>query len=338
MTGDSRNVLQVDGLSVSFQGLHGQVPVLHDISFKVSAGEVVGIVGESGSGKSVTSLAIMGLLGAQGSVDGGRVRLGDQNLTGLRDNAMRRIRGRDIAMIFQEPTTSLNPVLPVGFQIAEVLVEHFGQGEKEAGRRAVELMHRVGIPAAAERALDYPHQLSGGMKQRIMIAMALACQPKFLIADEPTTALDVTIQAQILDLIRDLRSEFDMGVVLITHDMGIVAEMADRVVVMYAGQIVEQSDVASLFGSPRHPYTRLLLRSIPSARVKQDVLPMIVGTTPTPSDFSAGCRFNPRCPFSQDLCRQNPPPLEEQAESHQVRCHRVREIPALMAQDPEYAA
>ena len=338
MSGPGRTVLSVENLSVSFQGLRGPVPVLHDITFNVSAGEIVGIVGESGSGKSVTSLAIMGLLGAQGSIDNGCVRMGDRELTCLGDNAMRSVRGRDIAMIFQEPTTSLNPVLQVGFQIAEVLIEHFGQSEKEARARAVELMQRVGIPAAAERALDYPHQLSGGMKQRIMIAMALACQPKFLIADEPTTALDVTIQAQILDLIRDLRAEFDMGVLLITHDMGIVAEMADRVVVMYAGQIVEQSDVASLFDAPSHPYTRLLLRSIPSARVKQDVLPMIVGTTPTPNEFPAGCRFNPRCPFAIETCVVQPPDLEETEKGHQVRCHRAGEVADLMAQDPEIAA
>lgn len=325
------DLLRVDGLSVSFTGLRGSVSVLDDISFSVKPGEIVGIVGESGSGKSVTSLAIMGLLGPQGQVDSGSIALEQTDLTALDERAMQDIRGRDIAMIFQEPSTSLNPVLQVGFQIAEVLVEHFGLGSAEAGNRAVELMDHVGIPAAATRATDYPHQLSGGMKQRIMIAMALACRPKLLIADEPTTALDVTIQAQILDLISDLRAEYDMGVLLITHDMGVIAEMADRVIVMYAGQIVEQSSAEDLFGQPRHPYTRLLLRSIPSARVKQTILPMIEGTTPSPANFPAGCRFNPRCPIAGDHCRKDPPALVCESDGHSVRCLRLDEGDDLLA-------
>lgn len=335
--GATPELLRVNGLSVSFNGLHGSVAVLDDISFDIKPGEIVGIVGESGSGKSVTSLAIMGLLGPQGRIDSGGIALDQTDLTSLGERAMQDIRGRDIAMIFQEPSTSLNPVLRVGFQIAEVLIEHFGLNSAEAGKRAVELMDHVGIPAAATRAGDYPHQLSGGMKQRIMIAMALACRPKLLIADEPTTALDVTIQAQILDLISDLRAEFDMGVLLITHDMGVIAEMADRVIVMYAGQIVEQSTAEMLFRRPQHPYTRLLLRSIPSAREKQTMLPMIEGTTPSPANFPTGCRFNPRCPIAADQCRKDPPDLLSRSEGHSVRCLRLDEDHDLLAATLEAA-
>ena len=322
-------LLDIRGLSVSFAGLRGSVQVLDQIEFSVRPGEVVGIVGESGSGKSVTSLAIMGLLGAQGKVDSGSIRFGDAVLTQLSPAQMREKRGRDIAMIFQEPGTSLNPILRVGFQIAEVLTEHTGADQKSANRRAVELMAQVGIPAPEKRARDYPHQLSGGMKQRIMIAMALACRPKLLIADEPTTALDVTIQAQILKLIVDLRDELDMAVLLITHDMGVVAETADRVVVMYAGQIVEQSTAEQLFAEPTHPYTRLLLRSIPSARVKQDILPVIEGATPSPSEQISGCRFAPRCPIAAEICSDPSLALVSIAPDHAVRCCRLAEARAL---------
>jgi len=330
------SLLDILGLSVSFKGLRGPVRVLDDIEFSVRPGEIVGIVGESGSGKSVTSLAIMGLLGAQGQIDGGSIRFGDEVLTELSPARMRQKRGRDMAMIFQEPGTSLNPILNVGFQIAEVLIEHTGADARSAHRRAVELMDLVGIPDPERRAQDYPHQLSGGMKQRIMIAMALACRPKLLIADEPTTALDVTIQAQILKLIMDLRDELGMAVLLITHDMGVIAETADRVVVMYAGQIVEQSTAERLFANPTHPYTKLLLRSIPSARVKQDVLPMIEGTTPSPSDHLPGCRFAPRCPIATEACRDPALKLEHIAPDHAVRCCRLdaaRELDALLVQE-----
>lgn len=316
-------LLDVSGLSVSFTGLRGAVQVLDDITFQVQPGEVVGIVGESGSGKSVTSLAIMGLLGTSGHVDAGSITMGGQDLTRLSAGQMRARRGRDLAMIFQEPGTSLNPILKVGFQIAEVLIEHTGIDARTAEKQAVELMEQVGIPAAESRARDYPHQLSGGMKQRIMIAMALACRPRLLIADEPTTALDVTIQAQILKLITDLRDELDMGVVLITHDMGVIAETADRVVVMYAGQIVEQSPAETLFANPSHPYTRLLLRSIPSAKHKQDVLPMIEGTTPSPSDHKEGCRFAPRCPLAEEKCSRPGLALAEVGPAHSARCCRL---------------
>ncbi|EKF18855.1 ABC transporter ATP-binding protein [Nitratireductor pacificus] len=323
MASGANTLLDIRDLSVSFAGLRGSVTVLHDIAFSVKPGEIVGIVGESGSGKSVTSLAIMGLLGAQGSIESGSIRFGDEVLTELSPARMREKRGRDMAMIFQEPGTSLNPILQVGFQIAEVLVEHTGADLQSAQRRAIELMAQVGIPAPEKRARDYPHQLSGGMKQRIMIAMALACRPKLLIADEPTTALDVTIQAQILKLIVDLRDELDMAVLLITHDMGVVAETADRVVVMYAGQIVEQSTAERLFTRPTHPYTKLLLRSIPSAHEKQEVLPVIEGTTPSPSDHQPGCRFAPRCPIAADMCRDPSLSLVAVAPDHAVRCCRL---------------
>ncbi|NIA67878.1 ABC transporter ATP-binding protein [Pelagibius litoralis] len=324
------NLLTVEGVSVSFDGLHGPVQVLDDINFTIGSGEIVGIVGESGSGKSVTSLAVMGLLGAQGKIDSGRIVLDGADLTALTHKEMRGVRGRDVAMIFQEPSTSLNPVLPVGFQIAEVLTEHFDTSAAEARKKAIALMDRVGIPAAGSRADDYPHQLSGGMKQRIMIAMALACRSKLLIADEPTTALDVTIQAQILSLISDLRNDYGMAVLLITHDMGVIAEMADRVIVMYAGQVVEQSPADSLFQHPLHPYTRLLLRSIPSARSKQAVLPMIEGTTPPPTDLPGGCRFHPRCPIAADLCRDGTPSLQTVGSNHAARCKRLDEDYSLL--------
>jgi oligopeptide/dipeptide ABC transporter ATP-binding protein len=318
-------LLSVESLSVAFKGLRAPVKVLDEVSFSLAPGEIVGIVGESGSGKSVTSLAIMGLLGSQGRVTGGRVVFDGTELTALTEPRMRARRGRDLAMIFQEPGTSLNPVLPVGFQIAEVLIEHLGIGERQARSRAVELMDRVGIPAARARLDDYPHEMSGGMKQRIMIAMALACRPRLLIADEPTTALDVTIQAQILDLIADLRRDLGMAVLLITHDMGVMAETADRVIVMYAGQVMEEAHAEALFSAPHHPYTRLLLRSIPSARVKQDVLPAIEGTTPAPAALPPGCRFHPRCPIAAERCRTEPPVLERTARARAARCFRLDE-------------
>lgn len=228
-----------------------------------------------------------------------------------------------MAMIFQEPSTSLNPVYRVGFQIAETLVEHNMCSAADADKRAVELMERVGIPAARQRFRDYPHQFSGGMKQRIMIAMALVCNPRLLIADEPTTALDVTIQAQILNLIRDLRSELDMATLLITHDMGVVAQMADRVVVMYAGEVVETATAQHLFTAPAHPYTRLLLRSIPTARHKQDSLPLIDGTTPPATDFPSGCRFHPRCPLAAPQCATTRPAMQATATGQEARCLRL---------------
>ncbi len=315
-------LLEADGLTVSFATLRGRLRVVEDVTFSINHGEVVGLVGESGSGKSVTALALMQLLGNEGAIDAGRIQLEGRQLTDFSRQQMLAVRGREISMIFQEPMTSLNPVYTVGFQIAEVLMEHFGTSRRDAMAQAAELMALVGIPSAESRVNDYPHQLSGGMRQRVMIAMAMACQPKLLIADEPTTALDVTIQAQILQLMRDLRARFQSAVLMITHDMGVIAKMADRVIVMYAGQIVEEAPVRELFAAPKHPYTRLLLRSIPRVQERRDKLDAIGGATPTPGNFPSGCRFNPRCPDAIDQCRQETPPLEITGVGQRSRCWR----------------
>ncbi len=317
-------LLEVDDLTVSFATLRRRLTVVEGVSFSVGRGEVVGLVGESGSGKSVTAMSLMRLLGTQGHVERGQVRLGNRDLLSLTDHEMLGVRGQEIAMIFQEPMTSLNPVYTAGFQIAEVLMEHFGQSKREAVARAVELLGMVGIPAPEQRVHDYPHQLSGGMRQRVMIAMAMACQPKLLIADEPTTALDVTIQAQILNLMRDLRARFGTSILLITHDMGVIASMADRVMVMYAGQIVEDGSAEHLFAAPRHPYTRLLLKAIPRVRQKQPILLSIAGSTPSPAAWPSGCRFHPRCPDAVDECRDEVQPLERM-DGRWVRCRRAWE-------------
>ncbi|GAB4171944.1 MAG: ABC transporter ATP-binding protein [Thalassobaculales bacterium] len=312
-------LLDIEGLSVSFGTLHGRVRVLEGVSFQVGAGESVGLVGESGSGKSVTALAVLRLLGEQGRIDAGAIRLEGEDLAALKPAEMLAVRGRRAAMIFQEPMTSLNPVLPVGFQIAEVLEQHLGLGRAAARARAVALLRQVGVPAAERRADDPPHRLSGGMRQRVMIAIAIACRPKLLIADEPTTALDVTIQAQILELIAALQAETGMSVLMITHDLGVIAETCARVVVMYAGEVVEEAPVEALFADPRHPYTRALLRSIPSVAVKRERLAAIPGAAPSPAAFPGGCRFHPRCPEALARCRTEPPPLVEMA-GRRARC------------------
>ena len=317
-------ILAIEGLCVGFKGLRGETMVLDDVSLALRPGEILGVVGESGSGKSVTALAAMRLLGEQGRIATGSVRLGERDLTRLPEPQMRAVRGREIAMIFQEPMTSLNPVYTVGFQIAEVLIEHLGMSRRAAFGRARELMEEVGIPSAAERLHDYPHQLSGGMRQRAMIAMALACEPRVLIADEPTTALDVTIQAQILGLIRRLRDEHGTAVLLITHDMGVIAKMSDRVAVMYAGRVIEEAPVAAIFEEPQHPYTRLLLRSVPRTSGPVTRLQTIVGTMPSPAALPAGCRFHPRCPLAVAECTATVPPLAVQA-AGRVACLRAGE-------------
>ena len=321
-----RPLVDVRNLNISFATLRGRLVVVKDISFHISPGEVVGLVGESGSGKSVTALALIRLLGQEGRIDSGAIHFAGRDLTQLAPREMLAVRGSEISMIFQEPMTSLNPVFTVGFQIAEVLVEHFRIGLKAAMTRAAELMRLVGIPDAEQRVRDYPHQLSGGMRQRVMIAMAMACEPRLLIADEPTTALDVTIQAQILDLVRDLQARFGTAVLMITHDMGVIASMAERVIVMYAGQIVEEAPVAELFARPKHPYTRLLLRSIPRVHEKRARLDAIDGTTPSPVNFPAGCRFHPRCPHALDKCRAEAPPFESLDPTRWVSCWRADEI------------
>ena len=317
--------LQIEGLTVSFPGPTGRMRVIEDINLSIAPGEILGLVGESGSGKSVTALAAMRLLAPNARIDSGSVRLAGSDLAQASRAELLRLRGADIAMIFQEPMTSLNPLFRAGFQIGETLEAHRGLSRGQAHQRAIELMRAVGISDAERRVDDYPHQLSGGMRQRVMIAMAMACKPKVLIADEPTTALDVTIQAQILALVRRLRDDTGMGVLLITHDLGVVAGMARRVVVMYAGLVMEEAPVQPLFAAPLHPYTRLLLKSIPRVGVKSARLHQIAGTTPPPSRFPSGCRFHPRCPDAIAQCRTELPPLETLPDGRRVRCWRAHE-------------
>jgi oligopeptide/dipeptide ABC transporter ATP-binding protein len=284
------------------------VHAVNGVSFDIAAGETLGIVGESGCGKSVTSLAILGILPRAGRVTGGHAVFEGSDLIGRPDSELRRIRGREIAMIFQDPMTSLNPVLTVGRQIRESIETHFDMDRKQAERRVVELLEQVGIPEAKRRARDYPHQFSGGMRQRAMIAMALANNPDVLIADEPTTALDVTIQAQIIELIDTLKDEFNSAVVLITHDLGVVAEIANEIVVMYAGRVVERAPTRQLFYDPQHPYTWGLLGSIPRLdRPKPEKLHSIAGAPPSLINLPQGCKFRPRCPHAFDKCTEHPP-------------------------------
>jgi oligopeptide transport system ATP-binding protein len=314
-------LLAVDDLSVQFWTGGGTVYAVNGISFEVAAGETLGIVGESGCGKSVTALALLGLLPRAGRVKSGTARLEGRDLLQLKDRDLRRLRGRQIAMIFQDPMTSLNPVLTIGRQIREALETHFDLDRKEAEARAAEALDRVGIPSAKARLRDYPHQFSGGMRQRAMIAMALACKPKLLIADEPTTALDVTIQAQILDLLRALVAEENAALVLITHDLGVVAGMCERVNVMYAGMFMETGSAEQLFGSPRHPYTLGLLQSVPRLDVARRArLYPIEGAPPNMLRSPAACPFQPRCRFEVELSRQKVPLLVETEPGHKVAC------------------
>ena len=325
----SEPLLEVRDLRTQFHTEDGVVRAVDGVSFELRAGETLAVVGESGSGKSVTSLSILRLVASPpGRIAGGQVRLRGRDLLALPESAMRGVRGREISMIFQEPQTSLNPVHTCGAQIAEVVETHERTGWRTARARAIEMLRLVGIPAPEQRADEYPHQLSGGMRQRVMIAMALACRPAVLIADEPTTALDVTIQAQILELLADLRRELGMAVLLITHDLGVVAETADRVAVMYAGQIVESADVRSLFRRPLHPYTAGLLASLPRLGRRTERLRTIPGGVPNPARFPAGCRFHPRCPLAQARCREAEPALEAFGEGRAVRCWRAAEIAA----------
>ena len=313
-------LLSVKNLSTEFPVKKGIVRAVEDVSFDVDAGEILAIVGESGSGKSVTSLSVMGLLAEPGHVAGGSMEFEGKDLTKLSEKQYRELRGNDMAMIFQEPMTSLNPVYRVGNQIVEAIRTHEKVSKAEAKARAVDLLRKVGIPSPEARINDYPHQMSGGMRQRVMIAMALACNPKLLIADEPTTALDVTIQAQILDLLRRLRDDTGMAVLLITHDLGVVSETADRVVVMYCGQVVEEAEVRTLFDHPMHPYTLGLLKSIP--RLEDDDtkrLYMIKGMVPNPLEMPPGCHFSDRCDSCMDICRTKVPDLVD-LDGHKVRC------------------
>ena len=323
----SEAVLSVDSLSTEFETEAGVVRVVDGVSFDLAAGETLGLVGESGCGKSVTALSIMGLLPKPaGRVVAGRILLKGQDLLRLSQDSMREIRGRRISMIFQEPMTALNPVQRVGRQLTEMLRLHGDVGDRRAlRRRAVELLAEVGIPAPERRLDDYPHQLSGGMRQRVLIAIALACRPDVLIADEPTTALDVTIQAQILELIERLQRQRGMSVIFITHDLGVIAEIADRVVVMYAGRVVEKAPVGPLFAQPLHPYTRGLLASMPRLQQRpKSRLPTIAGMVPALSDLPAGCRFSNRCSRATPIC-VGEPSLQEPDAGRGVACHHWRE-------------
>ena len=318
------NLLSVRDLRVEFDGGAGPVFAVDGVSFDVGRREVLGIVGESGSGKSVTALSLLRLLPEPPArIAGGVALFEGEDLMQLPPGRLRRIRGNRIAMIFQDPMTSLNPLLTIGAHVTEPLQVHLGLGAEAARRRAVELLDQVRIPSAARRLDDYPHQASGGMRQRVMIAAALACNPKLLIADEPTTALDVTIQAQILAILAELRREHDMSVILITHDLGVIAETADRVLVMYAGKIVEEAPVMSLFASPRHPYTEALLRSIPRADRDLDRLEAIGGMVPPLNALPSGCRFNPRCLYAEEPCRAVSPALIEAGTAHRAACLRL---------------
>ncbi|MGE5095700.1 MAG: ABC transporter ATP-binding protein [Betaproteobacteria bacterium] len=319
-------LLDVQDLRTHFFTRDGVVRAVDGVSFSVEKGETLAIVGESGCGKSVTSLSILRLIASPpGRTVGGRVMFEGRDLLALPMPEMRRIRGDAISMIFQEPMTSLNPVLTIGRQISEVLTLHRGLSREDAARRALEMLRLVHIPEGERRIGQYPHELSGGMRQRVMIAMALACEPRLLIADEPTTALDVTIQAQILDLMRELKSRTGAAIVLITHDLGVVAEMAQRVVVMYAGRKVEEAPVVELFARPCHPYTRGLLDSMPKLGLRGRRLTEIPGTVPSLMEPIPGCTFAPRCPFATQQCREEYPPLEEKSPGHSAACwHSAR--------------
>lgn len=314
-------VLEVKNLKTHFISNKGTAKAVDGIDFVLRKGETLGIVGESGSGKSMTSLSILRLIPSPpGKIVDGQVLLNGKDLVKMSDEELRKIRGNQISMIFQEPMTSLNPVIPVGEQIAEALRLHQGLSRKQAWDKSVEMIGLVGIPSPEKRAKQEPFQLSGGMRQRIMIAMALACTPEVLIADEPTTALDVTIQAQILEIMKDLQRKIGMGIIFITHDLGVVAEMCDQVGVMYAGQIVEHRNAKDIFTNPLHPYTQGLIGSLPKLYEDQEELQIIEGTVPSPYDYPDGCRFADRCPFSTDICVQKEPRLIQHSEAAKVRC------------------
>ena len=322
-------LLSVRDLRVLFGTERGDVAAVDAVSFDIAEGEVLGIVGESGSGKSVTALSIMGLLPRPPArIAGGSVWFQGENILTYGEREMRDLRGPGIGMIFQEPMTSLNPVFTIGDQLMETIRVHERVSPRERRARAVEMLDKVGIAAPERRLADYPHQLSGGMRQRVMIAMALACRPKLLIADEPTTALDVTIQQQILELLLDLREEFRMAIMIITHNMGVVAEIADRVIVMYAGKVVERAGVNALFEHPSHPYTRGLLESIPSLADDRERLKTIPGALPNPAALPSGCRFEPRCTWRVEACRAAVPPLAAIGGGHDSACIRHRELAA----------
>jgi oligopeptide/dipeptide ABC transporter ATP-binding protein len=317
-------LLEVEDLRTYFFLDEGTAKAVDGVSFEVDKGETLGLVGESGCGKSVSALSIMRLIpDPPGKIVGGRITLRGKNVLELNEDQVRDIRGNEVSMIFQEPMTSLNPVFTCGSQIEEAVMLHQKVSKSEAREKAIEMLRLVGIPAPEQRVREYPHQLSGGMRQRVMIAMALSCHPSLLLADEPTTALDVTIQAQILELLEHLQREFHMAVIMITHDLGVIAEVADRVAVMYAGKIVEYASAKEIFNLPRHPYTQGLLKSIPKLTESRERLAVIPGVVPNPLEFPPGCKFNPRCPLVIAECRDAEPDLRELTPGHWVRCIRA---------------
>ncbi|MDI9367938.1 MAG: ABC transporter ATP-binding protein [Thermotogota bacterium] len=323
---EKKALLQVEDLKTYFHTEDGIVKAVDGVTFDVFPGETLGIVGESGCGKSVTSLSIMRLLDEKGEIAGGRISFDGEDVLAIPESKMMKIRGNDMAMIFQEPMTALNPVFTIGFQIMEAILLHQDVDEKKAREMAIDMLKKVGIPEPEKRIDEYPHELSGGMRQRAMIAMSLSCNPKLLFADEPTTALDVTIQAQILELMKSLQDQYGMALVMITHDLGVIAEMAQRVVVMYAGKVVEYADVHTLFKNPRHPYTWGLMNAIPKLDEDKEVLYNIPGVVPDPLDFPDGCRFNTRCPLATDKCRKEEPPLVEIESEHTAACWHIDKL------------
>ncbi|OHB69393.1 MAG: peptide ABC transporter ATP-binding protein [Planctomycetes bacterium RBG_16_43_13] len=318
---DNNILLSVEGLKTQFHTDDGTVKAVDGVSFSIKKGETLGLVGESGCGKSVTALSVMRLISQPGRVADGRISFDGVNLLDLPENEMRQVRGNKISMIFQEPMTSLNPVFTVGNQIIEAIILHQKKSKSEAREQTIEMLRKVKIPSPETRVDEYPHQLSGGMRQRVMIAMALSCNPKLLIADEPTTALDVTVQAQILDLLKDLQKEFGMSILIITHNLGVVADIADNVAVMYASKIVEYSSAKEIFGSPKHPYTGGLFKSVPRLGAsKLEKLSVIPGVVPNPTRFPSGCKFHPRCPVAEARCKDTEPTLKETSPGHLASC------------------
>lgn len=319
-------LLKIENLNVYFKTENGRIQAVKDVSFEIGKGELVALVGESGCGKSITSLSIMGLTPRNCQVEAASISLGGQELTAMSPDELRKLRGKDMAMIFQEPLTSLNPLFTIGYQLTETIRIHNQIGKKEAKERAIDLLKKVEIPRPESILKEYPNALSGGMRQRVMIAIAMANNPTLLIADEPTTALDVTIQAQILRLMRQLMKEYSASILFITHDLGVVAEIADRVIVMYAGQIVEQGEVFSLFRQPLHPYTQGLMSSTIKINQSDEILGTINGVVPNLSSMPEGCRFHPRCPYAREDCRKNMPELNTVTENRYVRCLHWNEL------------
>jgi len=331
---EAKKLIDVNDLKTYFYTEDGVVRAVDGVDFEIYPGETLGIVGESGCGKSVTSLSIMRLIESPpGKIAGGSIMFDGKDLTKLSQNQMRKIRGNEISMIFQEPMTSLNPVYTVGDQIMEAILLHKDVNKKEAREQSIDMLRKVGISLPEQRVDEYPHQLSGGMRQRVMIAMALSCDPQLLIADEPTTALDVTIQAQILDLMNGLKDKFNMAIMMITHDLGVIAEISDRVAVMYAGKIVEYTDVKTLFANPKHPYTWGLMHSIPRLDKEVEKLSAIPGIVPSPLNFPPGCKYNTRCPLADEKCRTEEAPLVEVEPGHKVRCWHQEKLEELKAKE-----